>query len=114
MDDKKQARGVNFLDRRTGLSESMHGDCVALCNGTFESTKLLLASANADWVDGIGNDSGHVGRHLVGHPLIFAEGTKPGNPETMEQELGFITLACRHFDTPEYHRARFVLLHPER
>jgi choline dehydrogenase-like flavoprotein len=104
MDGKKKARGVSFLNRKTGSTESMDGDCVAVCSGTFESTKLLLASANADWKEGIGNDSGHLGRHLVGHPLVYVEGTRPGNPEKMAQELGFITLACRHFDTPKYQK----------
>lgn len=104
MNGKKQARGVSFVDSQTGESGSMEGDAVAICSGTVESTKLLLASANADWADGIGNDSGHVGRHLVGHPLIFAEGARPGNPDKIEQELGFITLACRHFDTPKYQK----------
>lgn len=104
MNGKKQARGVSFVDSQTGENGSMEGDAVAICSGTVESTKLLLASANTDWADGIGNDSGHVGRHLVGHPLIFAEGARLGNPDKIEQELGFITLACRHFDTPKYQK----------
>ena len=104
MDGKKQARGVDFLNRKIGLNGSMEGDRVVVSSGTVESTKLLLASASTDWTDGIGNDSEHVGRHLVGHLLIFAEGTRPGNPEKTEQELGFITLACRHFDTPQYQK----------
>ena len=102
MDGKRRARGVRYLNRREGATETVEGDLVAVCCGTFESTKLLLASANGEWPDGVGNDSGHLGRHLVGHPLIFAEGTKAGNPHRLEQELGFITLACRHFDTPEH------------
>ena len=104
MDGKRRARGVSFVDRETGRTDSMEGDAVVVCSGTFESTKLLLASANADWPDGIGNDSGHLGRHLIGHPLISAEGFRPGNPERAEQELGFVTLACRHFDTQEFQK----------
>ncbi len=110
MDGKKKSRGVRFLNRRTGATESTEGDCVALCSGTVESTKLLLASANADWTEGIGNDSGHVGRHLLGHPLLYAEGFRPGNPEKIEQELSFVTLACRHFDTPKYQRKGKMLI----
>ena len=104
MNGKKRARGVSFVNSKTGETGSMEGDAVAICSGTVESTKLLLASANTGWADGIGNDSGHVGRHLVGHPLIFAEGARLGNPDKIEQELGFITLACRHFDTPKYQK----------
>ena len=110
MDGKKKSRGVRFLNRRTGATESTEGDCVAVCSGTVESTKLLLASANADWTEGIGNDSGHVGRHLLGHPLLYAEGFRPGNPEKIEQELSFVTLACRHFDTPKYQRKGKMLI----
>ena len=110
MDDKKQARGVSFLNRKTGRNESMEGDTVVICSGTVESTKLLLASANTDWTEGIGNDSGHVGNHLVGHPLISAEGIRPGNPKKIEQELDFVTLACRHFDTPQYQKDGKMLI----
>ncbi len=109
-DGKKRARGVSFLNRKTGVTESMEGDCVAVCSGTVESTKLLLASASTDWKEGIGNDSGHLGRHLVGHPLVYVEGIRPGNPEKMARELGFITLASRHFDTPEYQREGKMLI----
>ena len=110
MDGKKRARGVSYLNKKTGETESMEGDKVAVCSGTFESTKLLLRSANADWKNGIGNDSGHVGRHLVGHPLVGASGIRPGNPKRMGSELSFDTFASRHFDTPEYQREGKMLI----
>ena len=102
MDGKKSARGVNFLNLKTGNLDSMEADAVIVCSGTFESTKLLLVSANQDWPDGIGNDSGHVGRHLMGHPVMFASGVRPGNPDKIHQELGFDSLISRHFDSVEY------------
>ena len=113
MNGKKHATGVRFLNRQSGQRESMEGDIVVVCSGTVESTKLLLASANAEWPEGIGNDSGHVGRHLLGHPLVTAEGIKPGNPDGTEQELGFITLASRHYDTPKYQREGKMLFAKE-
>ena len=109
MDSKSAARGVRLLDRVSGRTEEVVGDAVIVCAGTVESAKLLLASAGPEWSEGVGNDSGHVGRHLVGHPVLFAEGVVPGNPERTEQELGFITLACRHFDTPEHQRSGKLL-----
>lgn len=102
MDGKRRARGVNVLDLKTGAHESIESDAVMVCAGTVESTKLLLSSANKDWSEGIGNDSGHVGRHLVGHALMFAESARPGNPDKVHQELGFNSLISRHFDSPDY------------
>lgn len=102
MDGKERARGVSFLNLETGASDSMDADVVIVCSGTVESAKLLLSSANQDWTDGIGNDSGHVGRHLIGHPVMGAEGVRPGNPDKLHAELGFDSLISRHFDSPEY------------
>ena len=104
MSSKRHARGVQTLNSRTGAEALIEADDIVVCAGTIESAKLLLASAGAFWPDGIGNDSGHLGRHLVGHPLLYAEGVRPGNPDRIEQELGFVTLACRHYDSPEYQR----------
>lgn len=102
MDGKKRTRGVGFLDLETGATDSMEADVVIVCGGTIESAKLLLSSANTDWADGIGNDSGHVGRHLIGHPVMGASGVRPGNPDKLNAELGFTSLVSRHFDSPEY------------
>ena len=102
MDGQKRAIGVDFLDLETGNEESMEADSVVISSGTIESAKLLLASANRDWQTGIGNHSDHLGRHLVGHPLMFAEGVRSGNPNKFNSELGFTSLLSRHFDSPEY------------
>ena len=48
MDGKKRTRGVEFLELRTGTPGSMEAETVILCAGTFESCKLLLASASED------------------------------------------------------------------
>ena len=102
MDGKKRTRGISFLDLETGATNSLEADVVIVCAGTIESAKLLLSSATKDWTDGIGNDSGHVGRHLIGHPVMDASGVRPGNPDKLDRELGFSSLISRHFDSPEY------------
>ncbi|MFT7639578.1 MAG: choline dehydrogenase-like flavoprotein [Pirellulaceae bacterium] len=102
MNGKKRARGVSILDVKSGESYSVEADSVIVCAGTIESCKLLLSSTNRDWPDGIGNESGHVGRHLIGHPVMFAMGVRPNNPDNVHQELGFTSLISRHFDSPEY------------
>jgi len=102
MDGKKRTTGVEFLNLKTGNQDSMEADIVVIASGTIESAKLLLASATKDWSDGIGNDSDHVGRHLVGHPLMEATGIREGNPDKFATELGFTSIVSRHFDSPEY------------
>ncbi len=107
MDGKHRARGVRYLNLETGTPESMEADVVIVCGGTIESAKLLLSSANNDWTDGIGNDAGQLGRHLIGHPVMGASGVRPANPDKLHGELGFTSLISRHFDSPEYqHRGK--------
>lgn len=102
MDGKRCSRGIEFLNLKSGDPDSMEAEAVFVCGGTIESCKLLLSSASKHWPDGIGNDSGHVGRHLIGHPVMFAAGIRPGNPGGLGEELGFDSLISRHFDTPAY------------
>ena len=110
MRDKTESVGVNYMDMETGETHLMEGDAIVVCGGTVESTKLLLGSTSKYWPEGVGNDSAHVGRHLVGHPLIHADGFRAGNPHKIQQELGFITLSSRHFDTPEYQKDGKMML----
>ena len=42
---------------------------IVVAAGTLESARLLLLSANERHPDGLGNDGGHVGRHLTLHHL---------------------------------------------
>ncbi len=102
MNSKQKANGVDFLDLKTGEQKFEEADIVVAANGTIESAKLLLISANSEWKQGIGNDSDHVGRHLMGHPVMFAAGMKKGNPDKFYPELGFTSLLSRHFDSPDY------------
>lgn len=102
MDSKKNAIGVDFLNLKNGEQRFEEAGVVVAASGTIESAKLLLISANGNWQQGIGNDSNHLGRHLMGHPVMFASGIKKGNPDKFYPELGFTSLLSRHFDSPEY------------
>ena len=104
MKGKLICRGVEYLSLADGETHTLEAEQVFVSCGTIESCKLLLASANPDWPEGIGNDSGHVGRHLLGHPVMFAAGVRPGNSQGIGRELGFGSLISRHFDTPEWQR----------
>lgn len=103
MREKKTAEGVIFRNPLSNTNEFMTADRIIIAAGSIESPKLLLASANCNyWQDGIGNDSGHVGRHLVTHPLLRAVATIPSNKKHLEQEIDFPTMACRYFDSENY------------
>lgn len=101
MERKTKASGVKWYNWMTGEGDNEPFDYVFVCAGALESAKLLLRST-MHWREGLGNGTGHVGRHLVSHPLIRADGVVPKNPEAFEQELDFPTLECREFDTPLY------------
>jgi choline dehydrogenase-like flavoprotein len=96
------ASGVVVAEPPDGKLTVVEGDRVVIAAGTIESAKLLLASASAAWPNGIGNGAGHVGRHLVTHPLLRGVGRIPLNAKRLEQEIDFPTMACRHFDSEIY------------
>ncbi|WP_299535443.1 GMC oxidoreductase [Ulvibacterium sp.] len=102
MDSKKRTAGVDFVDLKKQEKKFEEADIVVIASGTIESAKLLLVSANTDWKNGVGNHSDHLGRHLMGHPVMFAAGVKKGNPDMFYPELGFTSLLSRHFDSPRY------------
>lgn len=80
------------------------GDLVVLCAGAVETPKILLNSKPTTWRDGVGNDTGHVGKHITAHPLVRVIGTRKDNPDNLEQPVDFPTLACRAFDTKKYQK----------
>lgn len=100
MDSKRRARGIKFYDVVEGEEKVEDFDYVIVCGGAIESAKLLLRSVSRFWPNGIGNDTGHLGAHLIAHPSIIVTGELPINPNAVEQELDFPTLECREFDTP--------------
>jgi choline dehydrogenase-like flavoprotein len=59
---------VEYVDRRTGDRQRVHGRAVVLAAGTIDTTVILLRSTSADFPDGLGNTSGLVGRYLHDHP----------------------------------------------
>jgi len=73
-------------------------DLVIVAGGAFESARLLLLSTDARHPDGLGNTTGHLGRHLVFHHiwsghLHFREHLYPGR-------AGFWTGQSEQFCNP--------------
>jgi len=60
-----KARGVVFIDKRTGTEHRARARAVVLGAGSMESVRLLLNSKSAQAPDGLANSSGLVGRFIV-------------------------------------------------
>lgn len=56
------------------VRRNLRTDTVVLSAGAIETARLLLLSANEREPEGLGNASGHVGRHLQGHTYPTAFG----------------------------------------
>lgn len=104
MRNAKRIRGVEYVELSTGVTKQLEADIVVLCAGAIETPKILLASANPAWPSGVGNRTGHVGRHLKAHPMLYVNASLPTNPGRVHQELGFPTLCSRHFDDEAHQR----------
>jgi choline dehydrogenase-like flavoprotein len=62
-----KARGVAYVNRRTGREREVRAKAVVLCASAIESARLLLASATRQHPNGLGNSSDTVGRYLMDH-----------------------------------------------
>lgn len=114
MKSKREARGVRYTNLGDGSEHVEDFDFVFVCAGAIESAKLLLASRQF-WSQGIGNDTDHVGRHLLSHPRIQLTGIMDSNPKAYSQEVDFPTLECRHFDTPSFQKeGKFFFVRDDR
>jgi choline dehydrogenase-like flavoprotein len=99
--ERNRVHGVEYFDAATGTWTIANGNKVVVCAGTYESAKLLLASASPEWPTGLGNRYDQVGRYIVTHLLFSVEGTRLTNADRRFQEYDFPTLMSRSWDTPE-------------
>lgn len=65
-----RATGVKYLDAK-GAEQTLTASQVVVAANAIETPRLLLASTSSAHPDGLGNQSGLVGRHLMFH-VIFA------------------------------------------
>jgi choline dehydrogenase-like flavoprotein len=83
-----KARGVAFVDSRTGKSYEAKAKVVILGASTLESARLMLLSKSRMHPNGIGNSSGHVGHnfceHVMGPSVTGLVKELVGKPRTLD------------------------------
>ena len=75
---KKRAKGVRVLDAETKQTYEYLSKIVFVNASTISSTMLLLRSVSSRFPNGLGNDSGELGRNLVTHSKITVRGQYEG------------------------------------
>ena len=106
--------GVEYIDFSSGETRTVYADTVVVCSGTYESSKLLMASTSTEWENGIGNNHDLLGRFIVSHSFLRVAGTTPHNKEHWVQEYDFPTLMSRSYDTEEMQKDGKIFLFKNR
>lgn len=109
-----RAVGVEYVHPDTKELAKVSARQIVVCAGTYESTKLMLASQSHQWPNGIGNNSDQVGRNIVTHLMMRTRGKRSGNPRRLFQEYDFPTLMTRSWDTPDRQRDGKVFVFNDR
>ncbi|RYG38208.1 MAG: GMC family oxidoreductase [Burkholderiales bacterium] len=79
-----RADGVEWRDLNTGRMETSSARLVFLCASTLESTRIMLMTKTAEG-KAPGAQSGMLGRNLMDHLMIKAEGVGPKLPSGSDQ-----------------------------
>lgn len=72
-----RAIGVEYVDAN-GRRHVQRADVVILCAYTFENVRLLFLSADDKHPDGLGNNTGQLGKHLMIKQFTHVDGEVPG------------------------------------
>src|SRR5258705_13047639 len=83
--------GVVYADENGQIHEQK-ARAIAVAGNVVETTRLLLNSASNQFPGGLGNSSGHLGRHYMRHvnSLVFAVMPGPVNFHRGSQVAGLI------------------------
>ena len=74
-----KAKGVRVIDARTMQETVYEAKLIFLCASAFESTRILLNSTSGAHPQGMGNQSGHLGKYIMDHHMLWgAGGQMPG------------------------------------
>ncbi len=74
VDGSGNVRGVSWIDYQTGSEQQASAPRVFLCASALESTRLLMLSRSRRCPQGLGASSGVLGRYLMDHVIVSAEG----------------------------------------
>ena len=91
VDADGKAKGVNFVDRKTGEHHAVKARAVVLAAGSGETARILLNSKSAKFPDGLANTHGMVGRYLMDSVGLGVTGQFPalqGLPPTNDDGQG--------------------------
>ncbi|GAA2205011.1 GMC family oxidoreductase [Nonomuraea monospora] len=83
------ATGIRYVDTRTRTVRHARGRVVFLCCGTIETARLMLNSRGDRHPDGLGNSSGWLGRGLMDHPVLYADGILDSYPPVSGYDPSF-------------------------
>jgi choline dehydrogenase-like flavoprotein len=74
MDKTGRAEGVHFIDRVTHQHREAYARAVVVAAGALESTRILLNSRPPTHSQGVGNNTGNLGKYLMDHFTIEGGG----------------------------------------
>jgi len=77
VDAEGRVAGVKWVDVESGRIERVSAGKVFLCASTLESTRILMLSRDARGSLGLGGASGRLGRYLMDHVVVSADGVGP-------------------------------------
>ena len=86
-----KAKGVTYVDRKTGPHHSVTAKAVVLAAGSGETARILLNSKSSKFPDGLCNTHGMVGRYLMDSVGLGVNGQFPdleGLPPTNDDGQG--------------------------
>lgn len=79
-----KATGVRVIDAQTREELVFDARIIFLCASAFESTRILMLSTGGTHRHGLGNSSGHLGKYIMDHHMLWgAGGTMPGHEDRM-------------------------------
>jgi choline dehydrogenase-like flavoprotein len=88
VDDVGNVSGVSWIDHQTGSEQLSAAPLVFLCASALESTRLLMLSRSRRSPQGLGANSGVLGRYLMDHVIVGVEGFGPPRSDRSVLEQG--------------------------